>query len=98
MSSDCPDCGKTTLVPYVTEEGDIAIETVEGSAYEPDQECFEILSRGPADPSGASPERLEDLSRLAKGWADTRRRHASAELGKSIATEYRSHRSAEGTR
>ena len=96
MSSDCPDCGKTTLVPYVTEEGDIAIETVEGSAYEPDQGCFEILSGGPADPSGASPERLEELSRLAKGWADTRRRHASAELGKSIATEYRSNLGKEG--
>ena len=96
MSSDCPSCGKTVLVPYVTEDGDIMIETVEGNVYEPDQGCFEILNRGPADPAGADPERLGNLSVLAKGWADTRRRSAAAELGRKIASEYRSNIGKEG--
>ena len=46
MSSDCPTCGRTLLVPYVTEDGDITVETVDGTlGYLPDKIVRKLRDR-----------------------------------------------------
>ena len=87
MESDCTQCGRTVLVPSVKEDGDILIET-DKEIYEPDPECAELLSK--ADMEDTSPENLEILSEIAARYAETRRPAAAVELGKRIASAYRS--------
>ena len=87
MESDCPKCGKTVLVPSVKEDGDVLIETDKG-IYEPDRECAELLSK--VDTDDTAPESLGVLSKIAARYAETRRPAAAVELGKRIASAYRS--------
>jgi len=87
MESDCSECGRTVLVPSVKEDGDVLIETDKG-IYEPDRECAELLSK--VDTDDTAPESLGVLSKIAARYAETRRPAAAVELGKRIASAYRS--------
>ncbi len=90
MESSCPGCGRTVLVPSVTEDGDILIEA-SGRTYEPDRECCELLGRTDGKtPEDADLGSLELFSGIAARYAETRRPSASVELGKRIASVYRS--------
>ena len=87
MESDCTECGRTVLVPSVKGDGDVLIKTDKG-IYEPDRECAELLAK--ADMDDTSSESLEILSKIAARYAETRRPAAAVELGKRIASAYRS--------
>lgn len=90
MSSDCKDCGRTVLEPSIEENGDLLIQA-DGRTYEPNAECASILSEtGGIDTVGKDRGTLSDLSRVAEIYSETRRGNRSVELGRRIASEYRS--------
>ena len=91
MEASCPGCGKNTLIPSVKENGDILIETSDGKVYEPDRECSELLERiGGRDIGDSDTDTLKLFSGVAARYAETRRPSAAVELGKRIASAYRS--------
>ncbi len=96
MASDCGTCGKTSLTPFIGEDGDLVIMNGE-SAYEPDQKVFETAGElGDLSPAGKDRDALAKLSSVAAAYSETRRPAGSVELGKAITAEYRGNIGKEG--
>lgn len=98
VTSICEKCGKTSLIPSISEEGDVEI-VFEGLAteYEPDQNGYELKRSLDGRPvEGADRNTLRTYSEYAKVLATTKRPSRSVLIGKAVASEYRSRTGQEG--